>query len=189
MTDETANPWGDSPKAEPQGSLASAVKRGPGRPRKEEAPAHAPVRARPTRAQEERVERRRRRSDLLDGTARRLDVSQEVRDEHHDCEFRWINDDGMSFQTLTTQDDWEPVEINGKIEKRYAGLRRDDRTPMQAVLCKKPKAWCDEDRQKEQKRVDEQISAVDPRRVARQHGIDEGAAYVPEGWAPSLKTG
>ncbi len=142
-------------------------------------------RGRMPRKEEVRVERRRRKSGLLAGTVTPLDVDAEVKAANEgEYELRWINDtSGGRFHSLTVEDDWDPVtDKDGTIIKKRVGLQTDDKTPMDAVLCRKPKDWYREDQKEKNQLLDEQMTEI--KRGSSSDGGSvqaTGAAYVPKG--------
>lgn len=130
-------------------------KRGPGRPKS-------------ARAEEMSQQRRRRNSSALSGKRRRMFLNTAGLDPNF--EYRWVNTEPGRIETLTTQDDWEVVEDRGGEIKNdvigdgtkvsiVAGAGATG-TPVHAVLLRKLKKFQDEDRQAQQRRIDEKENDI-----------------------------
>lgn len=131
-------------------------KRGPGRPPKS------------ARGEEMTQQRRRRNTSALSGKRRRLFLNTESLDPNF--EYRWVNTEPGRVEVLTMQDDWEVVEDrNGEIKNDVIGDGTKvsivagagaSGTPVQAVLLRKLKKYQDEDRQAQQRRIDEKENDI-----------------------------
>lgn len=96
---------------------------------------------------------RRRRKGAIGRHAARLDVPQEILDNHPDFVFRWINDSGTRLNEMITNDDWDIVDNlgNPKTSDLGSALTRvvgtDPRTgqPALAYLARKPRQFAEED--------------------------------------------
>lgn len=144
------------------------VKRGPGRPPRQEV--HA--------------ERRKRRSSVHGS---RLGVSEDLLD-FNQYAYRWINDvpGGARIYDMTKNDDWDVMTQDGGVLKDDAtdGAisvivgSNPDGSPLRAYLCRKPKAFYDEDQAEKAAELDEQLAQL------KRGNTREGAAqsdYVPTG--------
>lgn len=123
-------------------------RRGPGRPRKGEV--------------RERRRRNRETAGILGG--RRLGVSADAIDLENFA-YRWVNDTGPRLFALTKQDDWAIcLQDGGEVKEDATDLSgaisvivgtKPDGSPMNAYLCRKPRAWYEADMREDQKAVDE----------------------------------
>lgn len=120
------------------------------------------------RQSQEKTERRKRVGQGLSSRLK-LHVPEEIKDKNY--EYRWINDDGNRIYDKTKHDDWDPVSADDKNEIADAGSidsivskrvgTNEAGQPIKAILCRKLKKYCDEDRrEKRQQReaVMEQIN-------------------------------
>ena len=110
---------------------------------------------RPSRADETRRERRRRRPELLDGTRQNLHVSHKVREdaEKRGMELRWIKNTALRMEQMTQIDDWDVVE---GVAPKAAG----NRDPDKMILVEKPKEWCAADRAAKQRELDRMFEGI-----------------------------
>lgn len=149
--------------------VEAEVKRGPGRPRKEDA---------------ERGERRRKR-ESQGVSGRRLGVNEGHLD-FSTYKYRWINDDPARIQRLTQYDDWNVCTQNGGELKEDAtdlgnavsvvvGTHADG-SPKRAYLARKLKSFWEEDQREKQRELDEQLNQL--RRGLDREGASQ-ADYVP----------
>ncbi len=143
------------------------------------------------RVEEERA-RRRRRDDMGDGRLRNLAV---VGDMDPNYEYRWINADPGRVHNLTARDDWDIVtedmlgNRHDKDKQVGSGVERivDKGTGARAVLVRKLKDYCVEDRAKAQARIDEYDAMIKrgetpPINSTGQETLRQGVnAYVPAG--------
>lgn len=143
-------------------------KRGPGRPRREQA--------------EERTERRRRN---LQSTGGRLGVDPALLD-HSKYAYRWINDEPGRLVTKTKHDDWDMVPNSGEKEDNtdlgamvsiVVGTMPDG-SPKRAFLCRKLRKFYEEDHAAAQAELDAQIAQL--RRGNDRNGAAQ-SDYVPLG--------
>lgn len=117
-----------------------------------------------SRAEQQKIERRRRNSDSLTGHRRRMAVDMSKLDTTN-YEYRWANTDPGRIEALTKQDDWEVVaDRQGEIKADSTGQGSevsivsgmgDSGAPVRSVLLRKPKKYQDEDRRAKQRRIDE----------------------------------
>lgn len=138
-------------------------KRGPGRPKKE----------------------RRRRQDGSNIGGKRLGVSQKYL-EFDKFKYRWVNDEPARIQSKTEYDDWDIVLNQGGVVKEDASDLGDavsivvgttpDGAAKRAYLCRKPKAYFEEDRRKKMEELDKQLEQI--RRGNARDGSEQ-ADYVP----------
>lgn len=142
-------------------------------------------RARRSRDDEEATERRRRQD--ADTTGKRLAVNMGLLD-HSRFAYRWVNDAPARLFQLTQQDDWDIVKANGDAVKAdntdlgdavsiVVGTKPDG-SALRSYLCRKPRRYFDEDRQKRQTELDEQLAQL--RRGNTAAGEMQGD-YVPSG--------
>lgn len=136
--------------------MEAEEKRGPGRPKTQ-------------RGEQAQTERRRRNTDSLGGKRRRMFLNTSELDTET-YEYRWANTEPGRIETLTQQDDWEIVQDrDNKIKTDVIGDGSkvsivagagESGAPVQAVLLRKLKKYQDEDRQAQQRRIDEQEAAL-----------------------------
>lgn len=147
------------------------VKRGPGRPRKEE-----------TR-QEQTQRRRKSRGGVI---GRRLGVNESMLD-FDNFRYRWINDSPARIFSKTKEDDWDIVRQDGAEVKDDSDVgaavsqvvgTRPDGSPLVAYLCRKPKPWYEEDQKEKQAELDRQLEEM--RRGNDRDGSSK-SDYVPHG--------
>jgi hypothetical protein len=146
--------------------MEAPVKRGPGRPPR----------------QEEVKQRRRRREGLGADRNLKLAVPENLKDPNF--VYRWVNDRPGRVQQLTTMDDWEKAPVvteqnagEGTVETRVVDKSVGER----AVLLRKPKEFYEADKAEEQKQLDARDEAL--RRAPPQdpQGLSGPEAYVPNG--------
>jgi hypothetical protein len=123
-----------------------------------------PRRGRPPKAE---TQQRRRKSRAVAG-AKRLSVPESLTN-FKKFAYRWINDDGIRFYSLTEEDDWELAPQNPKDEansvdigsaiKRVVG-RNADGSPMYAYLCRKLRKFYDDDKADKQAVLDEELEQI-----------------------------
>ena len=103
---------------------------------------------RPTRADEERLQRRRRDDGTLDRINRlTLHIPEEIEAKYGSIhKFRWTNDEGNRIHAKTQLDDWDVVD---EVPPIPVGTDASGR-PIKAHLCRKLKEFCDEDLKKRQ---------------------------------------
>lgn len=103
-------------------------------------------RTRPTRADAE-LGQRRRRTEHFDGSFDRQLPVDESRLDNENFTYRWFNDAKGRVSKYTKFDDWDPVteeEVGGAVEHSHVGYGRDG-SPIRAVLMKKPRKWHEKD--------------------------------------------
>lgn len=87
-------------------------------------------------------ERRRRQPGTLDRMAQmKLAIPDKVRAENTDYALRWVNDTGNRMHFMTDQDDWSKIDGVPPVPVGTA----EDGKPIYAHLCRKPKAFWDQD--------------------------------------------
>ncbi len=139
------------------------VKRGPGRPPRQETEQRA----------------RRRRESLGTDRNLKLHVPEDKKDPNF--EYRWVNDRPGRVQQLTQADDYDVVPgvtSEGSTETRVADKSSGER----AVLLRKPKEFYESDKRSEQKVLDardESMRRAPPPSAEGLSGSDN--AYVPGG--------
>jgi hypothetical protein len=125
------------------------------------------------RSQEIATERR-RRSEGMDGYRDRLSVAGLDLDPAY--EHRWVNDDDTGrIAALTQSDDYDPVRTEAGVVTRQVGVKPNNE-PLMAVLVRKRRAFCEEDRAKKLKAANEPFRALQAARRGDQAG--GGAMYV-----------
>ncbi len=140
--------------------LGNRVARSP-----EETVVAEPVEAAPARSRtEERRGERRRRDTEMDGHRMTLTIPPIYRDDKEN-QYRWANDDRSRLFGLTKQDDWDKCPAVGDAEDGANSVRRQVGTkkngePLWAHLVRKPKAYCEEDRAKQQADLDETMNQL-----------------------------
>ncbi|RYG90117.1 MAG: hypothetical protein EON59_00625 [Alphaproteobacteria bacterium] len=111
---------------------------------------------RPTRAQTERTQRRRR-----NGTANTaaLDVTDDIKAKlaAEGKEGRWINDIGNRMHDKTVNDDWDKVS---GVEPRVVGMDKRTGEQIKAYFCAKPTEFLEEDRKARLTKISEQEQAI-----------------------------
>lgn len=120
---------------------------------------------RPTRAQAERTERRRRKGGSVTGV---LEVTDEIKAKlaAEGMEGRWINDVDNRMHDKTKNDDWDKVP---GVEPRQVGVDKRTNQPIIAHFCAKRKDFLEEDRR-------EKLDAITERERAIVRGTDDGTA-------------
>jgi hypothetical protein len=111
---------------------------------------------RPTRAQAERTQRRRR-----NGTASTaaLDVTDEIKARlaAEGKEGRWINDVGNRMHDKTVNDDWDKVP---GVEPVVVGTDKRTGEQIKAYFCAKPSEFLEEDRKARLTQIAEREEAI-----------------------------
>lgn len=139
--------------------------------------------------------RRRRNSDALAGRRKRLSLDESKLDKENFV-YRWANDERGRIHALTVEDDWEVVtDRSGSVKPDAAGdgsqvTHRagvgEQGAALNAVLLRKPKAYHDEDKAAQQRRIDETETVLSSGKTPGAQ--DDGSTYVPSGGI-SLKRG
>lgn len=133
-----------------------------------------------------RTEGRRKRNDI-ETVGKRLAVNMNLLD-HSKFAYRFINDAPARLFRMTKQDDWDIVTNDGAVVKTdstdlgdavsiIVGVNADG-SPLRSFLCRKPRNYYEEDRQKKQTELDEQLKQL--RRGNTAAGELQGD-YVPQG--------
>jgi hypothetical protein len=139
------------------------VKRGPGRPPR----------------QEQEQQRRRRRESLGEDRNLKLHVPSDKKDPNF--EYRFVNDRPGRVQQLTQADDWDVVPsitAEGGNETRVVDKSSGER----AVLLRKPKDFYESDKRSEQKLLDERDDSMRRGGPSSAEGLTSSDnAYVPGG--------
>lgn len=112
------------------------------------------------RNDEIKQERRRRNSDSLAGTRRRLYVDPKMLDTEK-YTYRWINDDATRIHDLTVNDDWDLVSDRQKATGTGSEMASQvgsgpSGSPQRAVLVRKLKEYHDGDQAEKQRKIDVQ---------------------------------
>lgn len=112
---------------------------------------------------EERRSERRRRDTEIDGHRMRLAIPPKYRKDKEN-DYRWINDDKSRVFDLTKQDDWDQVQSDSGADgantvRRQVGTKPNG-DPLFAHLVRKPKAYCEEDRAKQQAVITETMDQL-----------------------------
>ncbi|MFA6244573.1 MAG: hypothetical protein WC655_26760 [Candidatus Hydrogenedentales bacterium] len=142
------------------------IKRGPGRPPR----------------QEEVKQRRRRREGLGAERGLKLGIPDDLKDK--EFTYRWVNDRPGRVQQLTKMDDWEKAPITteqnageGTVETRVVDKTVGER----AVLLRKPKEFYEADKLEEQKVLDARDEAMRRSVLPSSEGLSGPEAYIPGG--------
>lgn len=137
------------------------------------AEAQTPRRGRPSRAETERKERRRRGG--VDVNTSALAVPQSVQDDlaAKGLEGRWINDIGNRMYLKTQHDDYDKVEGMDPVP---VGVDKMTNKPVMAHFCAKPKAFLEEDNRR---RIDRIKAQEDATFSGRDNGELNEGAYNP----------
>lgn len=138
---------------------------------------------RPTRADEVRQERRRKRgSTVVSGL--KLHVPTDKLDQRF--EYRWVNDVPGRVQQMT-DNDWDRVEdpsiASGVGSVPTVHVSGSSATPMSAVLMRKRKDWYEDDQKEKNKPLDEIDAAIRRGTVHERNEADlrGDVAYTPNG--------
>lgn len=137
-------------------------------------------RGRPAR---EETRRRRKSGEGIQG--KRLGIAKSMLDLEKYA-YRWINDTPARVMMMTKEDDWDIVTQTGGVVKEDAtdlgGAvaqvvgRTEDGKPLMAYLCRKPRAFYDEDQRSKAEDLDKQLAEL-----RRGHARDGSplSDYVP----------
>lgn len=128
------------------------------------------------RSIDELRERRTRNAGTIDRMQElKMAIPEKARQEYGELyEFRWINDVGMRLHNKTEFDTWQKVP---DVAPLTVGVD-DDKNPIKAYLCIKPKEFVREDRAaRDQNLVDIEKGLV---AGATQESELQGTSYVPE---------
>lgn len=137
------------------------------------------------RVAEER-QRRRRREDL--GMSRHTKLAVDTSKFDPKYTYRIINDDPGRIHALTVQDDWDIV-TNGQMGERSdkekgAGSNVEfivDGRGKKAVLVRKLKEYYEEDKAKEQARINDAMKEIKRGKHQGPEALQGPHAYVPQG--------
>lgn len=149
-----------------------------------------PKAEKPTRAEEVRTERRRKRGSVNAIGNQRLAVDKEKLDPSF--EHRWVKDNGYRVSQLHQQD-WDPVphqvvdetDGEGASNKKFGGVGEMGK-PYEMVLMRKRKDWFEEDQAEKHeasREVDRQIKSGTQHQNQSQNPemASEGGFYTPGG--------
>lgn len=128
------------------------------------------------RSIDELRERRTRNAGTIDRMQElKMAIPEKARQEYGDLyEFRWINDVGMRLHNKTEFDTWQKVP---DVDPLTVGVD-DDKHPIKAYLCIKPKEFVREDRAaRDRGLVDIEKGLI---AGATQESELQGTSYVPE---------
>jgi len=139
---------------------------------------------RPTRAAEEQAQRR-RRSDTSETRNLKLAVPDSLLDKDKFV-YRWINNTASGrIHDKTVNDDWDIVQQIGPNKEEVPVVRNVGRgengQPTQAYLCRKPKAYHEEDKGRALSAIKEREEALRQGVTADPQGLHGPTAYVPGG--------
>lgn len=123
-----------------------------------------------TRTREEKPEGRERRRKAGGGetTGRRLGVLKSALD-FNAFKYRWINANDARLMAKTKEDDWDFVTKDGGVKDDSADMgnvvsqivgMKPDGSALFAYLCRKPKAWWQEDQDAKQVELDKQLAQL-----------------------------
>lgn len=142
---------------------------------------------RPTRAETERLERRRKPGSLVHAGTK-LGVNEEMLDRSKYA-YRFVNDTPGRVEAMYAND-WDPVSGEGvkpdadglgSVVEKVVGV--SDGRPVKGVLMRKRREWFEADRAEKQKPLDEMDEAI-RRGVNHQKDSPElanGVGYTPGG--------
>ncbi len=128
--------------------------------------------------------KRRREVGGGETTGRRLGVLKSALD-FNAFKYRWINANDARLMAKTKEDDWDFVTKDGGVKDDSADMgnvvsqivgMKPDGSALFAYLCRKPKAWWQEDQDAKQVELDKQLAQL------RRGNDREGGAqsdYVP----------
>lgn len=137
------------------------------------------LRARESRADETKAQRRRRQPGTLDRMDElTLTVPDEIKAANPNCTFRWIVDKPKRVHQLTVRDDWDRVEGVAPIPDHA------DKTGAQVnlVLVKKPlEFWEEDQRAKNASRAEQEQALLRAKTTDPNDSRPEDVSYVPEG--------
>ena len=128
---------------------------------------------------DERRSERRRRDTEIDGHRMRLAIPPNFKDDKEN-EYRWINDDKSRVFDLTKQDDWDKVPSGGdgaNSVRRQVGTKVNG-DPLWAHLVRKTKAYCEEDRAKQQAVLDETFTQLASGKRGDDANLGGEAGYI-----------
>lgn len=142
------------------------IKRGPGRPPR----------------QEQVQQRRRRRESLGSDRNMKLSVPEDFKDPNY--EYRWVNDRPGRVQQLH-REDWDVVEGASQLDSNSIGTtvkRVSDRfTGENTVLMRKPKEFHEEDKLRKKQALDKVDEALRVGAPPSPEGLAGPQSYVPGG--------
>jgi hypothetical protein len=129
------------------------------------------------RSIDELRQRRSRDAGTIDRTYMlKLGIPEKVRQQYEgEYDFRWINDVGMRIHHKTEIDTWQKVP---GVDPLTVGTD-DDKQPIKAYLCIKPKEFVREDMAAKARALDEVEKGIV--RGATEQAELNGTSYVPEG--------
>lgn len=136
-----------------------------------------------TRREEVQTERRRRNDSFDQSSLLKLGVDPAKLDKEY--EYRWINEGEHSSRLtqLTVNDDWDKVtpEEAGRPTVVAVGTQKNG-APENAYLCKKRKAFAEEDRAKKHRQSAERMSALRKGDTGRNDALNPRAdtSYIPD---------
>lgn len=135
--------------------------------------------AQPARVEAEKKARR-RRADTSETRNMKLSVPPEQLDPNFS--YRWFNDTPGRIHDKTVNDDWEIVEKASEHvpTRRHVGAEITGQS-REAVLLRKPKAFYEEDKGKEQRRITEREEAMRRGVTEDSKGLPGPNVYVPGG--------
>lgn len=133
----------------------------------------------PTRKEEVAVERRRRQTGTLDRMAQmKLAIPDKVKEANADFMLRWVNDTGNRMHFMTEQDDWSKID---GVPPVPVGTSEEGK-PIYAHLCRKPKAFWEQDqRERVAATVEQEKGLMRAAKSDPQDNRPTETAYVPEG--------
>lgn len=140
-------------------------------------------RGRPPKA--DKVQRERRRRKPVDTLGKRLAVNPAILD-FNNFVYRWINDDEARLHVMTKDDDWDFITHDGDVlpedttdlGNAYAKVvgSKPDGSAKRAYLCRKPKAWHEQDQKQKQTELDLQLERI---AKGQTRSGDAQADYIP----------
>jgi hypothetical protein len=169
-------------------------KRGPGRPSNAEVAARQaqpqPAAPEPTTRQAETTQRRRRREGLGMERNLKLHIPESLKDPGF--EYRWVNDRPGRVRQMTTDDDWDVVDLSklggdpdpGKNTAEGTVMTRvgDKGTGERMTLLRKPKEFYQADRKERFDALRKLEDSMKRRPPQSQDGLsDRDNSYIPGG--------
>lgn len=133
------------------------------------------------------TQRRRRDTDSLSGTRRKLAVTAKLDTENF--AYRWANDEGNRLHDMTVNDDWDVVQDRSgtlKIDGAGTGAEvsvlagvGEKGQGLRSVLLRKPRNLHDDDKRAEQRRIDETEAGM--KEGTTSAAGQDARTYVPRG--------
>lgn len=128
--------------------------------------------------EELRARRERNAGDIDRTYSLKLAIPEKARQQYGaDYDFRWFNDTGMRIHQATEVDTWQKVP---DVLPLTVGTD-EDRNPIKAYLCIKPKEFVREDKQRKERGLRDMEKGIVG--GSTEQSDLNGTSYVPEGQA------